>query len=59
MAFLEIKNNGQKTLINIKDIILVQEDFDTDYSIIHIREIEEPLKVKIHFSIIAEFRNGN
>jgi hypothetical protein len=54
MAFLEIKNNGQKSLINIKDIILVQEDFDIDYSLIYIRGIEEPLKVKTHFSVIAD-----
>jgi hypothetical protein len=54
MAFLEIKNSGQKTLINIKDIVLVQEDFDIDYSLIHIRGIEEPLKVKTNYSIIAD-----
>jgi len=54
MAFLEIKNDGRNTLINIKDIVLVQEDFDIGYSLIHIRGIEEPLKVKIHFSIIAD-----
>lgn len=54
MAFLEIKNDGQNTLINIKDIVLVQEDFDLGYSLIHIRGIEEPLKAKIHFSIITD-----
>ena len=54
MAFLELKNDGQKTLINIKDIVLVKENFDIGYSVIHIRGIEEPLKVKIHFSTIAD-----
>lgn len=46
MVFLEIKNDGQKTLINIKDIVLVQEDFDIGYTLIHIRGFEEPLKSK-------------
>ena len=54
MAFLEIKNDGQNTLININDIVLVQEDFDVGYSLIHIRGFKEPLKAKVHFSIIAD-----
>lgn len=59
MAFLEIKDDSRKTLINIKNILLVQEDFEVGYSLIHIRDIEEPLGVKTHFSIIADKMTEN
>jgi hypothetical protein len=51
---LEIKDDIRKTLINIKDILLIQKDFEVGYSLIHIRDIEEPLRVKIDLSIIAD-----
>lgn len=54
MAFIELKNDGKKKLINIKDIVFVEEDFDVGYSLIHIRGIEDPLKAKIDFSIIVD-----
>jgi hypothetical protein len=54
MAFLEIKDDSRKTLINIKDILLVQEDFEVGYSFIHIRDLEEPLRVKVHYSTMAD-----
>lgn len=54
MAFLEIKDDSRKTLVNIEDILLVQEDFGIGYTLIHIRDLKVPLRVKVDYSTIAD-----